>query len=90
MTHEIATNYWMADGKCADLNPSLFFPSDGTGVEVAKKICSTCDMKIPCLEYALRNRADHGVWGGASERQRRRILKARKKLLVQSSSIGVH
>ena len=49
MTYEIATNYWMADGKCADLNPSLFFPSDGKGVEVAKKICSTCDMKIPCL-----------------------------------------
>ena len=90
MTYEIATNYWMADGKCADLNPSLFFPSDGKGVEVAKKICSTCDMKIPCLEYALRNRVDHGVWGGASERQRRRILISLKELLVQSSSIGVH
>ena len=83
MTHEIATNYWMADGKCADLNPSLFFPSDGNGVEGAKKICASCDMKIPCLEYALRNRVDHGVSGGASELQRRRILRARKELLVQ-------
>ena len=89
MTHEIATNHWMANGKCVDLDPSLFFPSDGKGVEVAKSICSTCDMKIPCLEYALRNRVDHGVWGGASERQRRRILRARKELLVQGSSVSV-
>ncbi len=70
---------WMARGLCADQPPETFFPSDGVGVEVAKRICATCAVSEPCLEYALENRIDHGVWGGASERQRRRILKARRK-----------
>ena len=47
-------------------------------VEVAKRICETCSERTPCLEYALVHRIDHGVWGGTSERQRRRILKKRK------------
>lgn len=68
---------WMAQGNCADKPPSLFFPSDGVGVEVAKRVCSDCPMRVQCLEYALDNRIDHGVWGGTSERERRRILKAR-------------
>jgi WhiB family redox-sensing transcriptional regulator len=71
-------NEWMARGNCRLEPPSTFFPSDGVGVEVAKRICEDCAEKAPCLEYALRNRIDHGVWGGASERQRRRILKKRK------------
>ncbi len=70
---------WMARGLCANQPPETFFPSDGVGVEVAKRICATCPVAEPCLEYALENRIDHGVWGGCSERQRRRILKARRK-----------
>ncbi|MGH1503994.1 MAG: WhiB family transcriptional regulator [Acidimicrobiales bacterium] len=69
---------WMASGNCNNHPPAVFFPSDGVGVEVAKEICATCPAKGPCLEYALEHRVDHGVWGGASERQRRRILKARR------------
>ena len=69
---------WMARGSCKDAPPSTFFPSDGVGVEEARKICSTCPVAPACLEYALRNRIDHGVWGGASERERRRILRARR------------
>ena len=72
------TNKWMAEGLCADKHPSTFFPSDGVGVEKARKICDECPMKQRCLEYALCNRIDHGVWGGTSERQRRRILKERR------------
>ena len=68
---------WMEDGICRNLNPDTFFPSDGVGVEVAKRICATCPVVNTCLEFALENRIDHGVWGGTSERQRRRILKAR-------------
>ena len=69
---------WMAKGNCRDVDPSVFFPSDGVGVEVAKQICVGCPMRTPCLEYALRNRIDHGVWGGASERERRRIARQRR------------
>jgi WhiB family redox-sensing transcriptional regulator len=67
----------MARGNCAEKPPSVFFPSDGVGVEVAKRVCADCPVKNQCLEYALENRIDHGVWGGTSERERRRILKAR-------------
>ncbi|MGB6057793.1 MAG: WhiB family transcriptional regulator [Microthrixaceae bacterium] len=68
---------WMADGNCADKSPSQFFPSDGVGVEAARKVCVGCPVISECLEYALSNRIDHGVWGGTSERERRRILKSR-------------
>ena len=69
---------WMAIGKCRDLPPSIFFPSDGVGVEVARKICADCPVRLACLEYALVNRIDHGVWGGASERERRRLARQRR------------
>jgi WhiB family transcriptional regulator, redox-sensing transcriptional regulator len=68
---------WMARGKCKDMHPSVFFPSDGLGVQVAQAICAECEVRVPCLEYALAERVDHGVWGGASERQRRRLVRAR-------------
>ena len=77
------TTEWMANGLCAEKHPSIFFPSDGVGVEKARKICNECPMQTPCLEYALRNRIDHGVWGGTSERQRRRILKERRVKALQ-------
>ena len=69
---------WMAEGNCRHEPPSTFFPSDGVGVEIARRICESCPAKAPCLEYALRNRIDHGVWGGASERERRRIARQRR------------
>ena len=69
---------WMVEGNCRDEPPSRFFPSDGVGVEAAQRICNGCPVKSPCLEYALEQRVDHGVWGGASERERRRILKRRR------------
>lgn len=73
---------WMANGNCAQETPSTFFPSDGVGVDVARRICATCVEKDRCLEYALKNRIDHGVWGGCSERERRRILKRRRDVAV--------
>lgn len=69
---------WMADGKCRDLPPAMFFPSDGVGVDQARRVCADCPVREPCLEYALYNRIDHGVWGGASERERRRIARRRR------------
>lgn len=69
---------WMTQGKCNDMPPSVFFPNDGVGVEIARRICGDCPVKAPCLEYALLNRIDHGVWGGSSERERRRIARRRR------------
>lgn len=68
----------MAKGRCVNVPPSTFFPSDGAGVDVARKICADCPVRESCLEHALAHRIDHGVWGGCSERERRRILKRRR------------
>ena len=89
MSHIFPDTSWMSRGNCADRDPSIFFPSDGVGVERAKKLCEGCPSQSPCLEYALANRVEHGVWGGASERQRRRILKASRQVLFQESSVQV-
>lgn len=77
---------WMPRGLCASLPPSTFFPSDGAGVEEARKICTGCPVKEKCLEHALEQRIDHGVWGGCSERERRRILKRRRAARATSVS----
>jgi WhiB family redox-sensing transcriptional regulator len=69
---------WMARGKCKEVAPDIFFPSDGMGVQSAQRICAECPVSKQCLEYALENHIDHGVWGGCSERERRRILRRRR------------
>jgi WhiB family redox-sensing transcriptional regulator len=75
---------WTAQGKCRDMDPAIFFPSDGIGVQVAQRICVDCPVKVECLEYALADRIDHGVWGGTSERERRRILRQRRLTRLQT------
>jgi WhiB family redox-sensing transcriptional regulator len=69
---------WMSEARCRDLNPDIFFPEDGSGVAVAKAYCGECSVKGACLNYALDNHIDHGVWGGTSERQRRRLQRLRR------------
>jgi WhiB family redox-sensing transcriptional regulator len=71
---------WMLQAYCRGAAPKEFFPSDGLGVESAQKLCAHCPVKLECLEYALEHRIEHGVWGGASERERRRILRRRREL----------
>lgn len=70
---------WMSEGNCRNYPPAMFFPSDGVGVDRARKICLDCPVADQCLEYALEQRIEHGVWGGCSERERRRILKRRRQ-----------
>lgn len=71
---------WMLNARCRGINPAEFFPSDGSGVEAARRMCAECPVRAECLEYALEHRIDQGVWGGASERERRRILRRRREL----------
>ena len=79
---------WMRAGHCRDHPPATFFPSDGVGVTVAMRICGDCPVKDQCLEYALENRIEHGVWGGCSERERRRILKRRRQGAAPMAAAG--
>src|SRR5690348_6062526 len=76
---------WMRDGKCRGIDPAEFFPSDGLGVDRARRVCEDCPVRAECLEYALEYRIEHGVWGGASERERRRILRRRRGVTLANS-----
>jgi len=69
---------WMSRGRCRDMDPEVFFPNDGVGVQAAQQICAECPVQVRCLEFALHNRISHGVWGGASERHRARLLRQRR------------
>ena len=71
---------WRQAGMCRGLEPEIFYPESDEEADVAKEICAQCVVRVPCLEYALARREKHGVWGGATERERRRILRQRQKL----------
>jgi WhiB family redox-sensing transcriptional regulator len=72
---------WMRSARCRSADPEVFFPTDGVGVEFARAICAKCPVRRACLEFALDHRIGHGVWGGTSERERVRILRARRSML---------
>ena len=78
---------WMSQGKCKEMDPALFFPSDGMGVLAAQRICAECSVRLQCLGYALTHRVDHGVWGGTSERERRRILSRRRSTRTNAAEV---
>ena len=68
---------WMSDGLCAQVDPELFFPEKGGATGPAKRICRRCAVRDECLAYALAHDARFGVWGGASERDRRQMKRTR-------------
>lgn len=70
---------WIRRRRCGDLDPNVFFPNDGAGVIAAQRVCAECPVKDACRDYALANNITHGVWGGTSERQRRRIQRDRRR-----------
>lgn len=66
---------WTEHAACRGLNPTLFFPERGASTREAKEVCRGCVVREQCLEFALRYGEKHGIWGGLSERKRRRIRK---------------
>ena len=64
---------WQERALCAQTDPEAFFPEKGGSTREAKKICTGCEVKAECLEYALANDERFGIWGGLSERERRRL-----------------
>jgi WhiB family redox-sensing transcriptional regulator len=64
---------WQTDSLCAQTDPEAFFPEKGGSTRDAKKICTSCEVKTECLEYALANDERFGIWGGLSERERRKL-----------------
>ncbi|MFG2976249.1 WhiB family transcriptional regulator [Streptomyces sp. NPDC048331] len=68
----------MTDGLCAQTDPEEFYPEKGGSTVAAKATCLACEVRPDCLDFALTNREQYGIWGGTSERERRR-LRSRKE-----------
>src|SRR5437899_1112648 len=64
---------WQEEALCAQTYPEAFFPEKGGSTREAKRVCSRCDVRAECLEYALGHDERFGMWGGLSERERRRL-----------------
>lgn len=64
---------WRDRALCAQTDPEAFFPEKGGSTREAKKMCLGCPVRSECLEYALSNDERYGIWGGLSERERRRL-----------------
>lgn len=64
---------WQADALCAQTDPEAFFPEKGGSTREAKRICDGCEVRSECLDYALANDERFGIWGGLSERERRKL-----------------
>jgi WhiB family redox-sensing transcriptional regulator len=64
---------WQERALCAETDPEAFFPEKGGSTREAKKICTGCEVRSECLEFALSNDERFGIWGGLSERERRRL-----------------
>lgn len=66
---------WMDDASCAEVGTELFFPEVGEPADDAKRICKGCPVRLDCLTYAMDNNEQHGLWGGLTTNQRRRLAK---------------
>ena len=67
---------WQEQALCAQTDPEAFFPEKGGSTREAKKVCGGCEGRTECLEYALKHDERFGIWGGLSERERRRLRRA--------------
>jgi WhiB family redox-sensing transcriptional regulator len=79
MTGEaMKTLVWRQRAACRGVDPDIFYPVSDEEADEAKAICRGCTVREACLEWALTQRERDGVWGGATERERRRIIRQRR------------
>ena len=74
---------WRSGALCARFDPDLFFSPGAIEHKEAKKICRDCPVRRQCLAYAMETCIDHGIWGGLTERERRRF---RRQALLSASA----
>ncbi|MDA8295220.1 MAG: WhiB family transcriptional regulator [Actinomycetota bacterium] len=72
-----AERSWQSRANCMGVDPELFFPERGSSTREAKEVCRGCVVQMDCLEFAIANGEKFGIWGGMSERERRRVRRAR-------------
>lgn len=74
------TTSWTSRAACHGIDPSVFFPVEDEDAEAAKQICQACPVRLACLDHALGQREWEGIWGGCTERERRRIVRRQRRL----------
>jgi len=67
---------WMSDALCAQIATEMFFPERGGSTREAKGVCARCTVTAECLSYALQHDERFGIWGGKSERERRKLKRS--------------
>lgn len=79
--HDRTNTSWRQLAGCRGVDPDIFYPAseDDEDAAEAKAICAACPVREACLEHALLVREKHGVWGGLTERERRRVIRQRRK-----------
>ena len=70
---------WRDQAACRGLDPEVFYPVSEEEEATAKHICADCAVRQSCLEHAITHREKEGIWGGATERERRRIVRQRRR-----------
>jgi WhiB family redox-sensing transcriptional regulator len=79
MTPPTAARAWAELAACRGLDPGIFYPASDEEAEAAKAVCLQCPVQEVCLEHAITRREHNGVWGGATERERQRIIRRRRR-----------
>ncbi len=77
---------WQEEANCLGVDPDLFFPERGASTREAKAVCRSCEVRVDCLEYTLAHGEKFGIWGGLSERERRRVR--RQRALERRTALG--
>ncbi|MGQ0825872.1 MAG: WhiB family transcriptional regulator [Actinomycetota bacterium] len=76
----MGTTSWRELGRCKGADPAVFYPEDDEDPgEDAKAVCGPCPVRETCLEHALMGREKLGVWGGYTAKERRRLIRQRRK-----------
>ncbi|WP_245617695.1 WhiB family transcriptional regulator [Nitriliruptor alkaliphilus] len=70
---------WRADAACREIDVEVFFAIDEAAQREAIAVCETCPVRQECLEHAVANREQYGVWGGLREQDRKRLVRARRR-----------
>ncbi len=78
---------WHGSAACQGLAADIFYPISDEEAQAAKAICAACPVQAPCLEHALAVREKDGVWGGANEKERRRIIRQRRRAAAKQRAL---
>jgi WhiB family redox-sensing transcriptional regulator len=77
----LVSTHWRQHARCLGADPDVFYPSSDAdeAADAAKAVCMVCPVREPCLEHAITAREKQGVWGGLTERERRRLVRQRRR-----------